>query len=154
MLKRAIYIAAFLVGTLGVMTCVSFRRIVPEAAPGVYGAIFEPLHPYVMWTTDARNCVLMVARTLDTLAKFLVVRPLLTVDSLTWIAVPTEKADGTFIYNGASVWGYFSNDTIYISAQRVLAREVVKHEFMHGIVASRGEWNVLHGLPWGICEFL
>lgn len=118
---------------------------------------------YALWFQEAHVCALNLQRLRGDSAGFTVDTVAVDLSAITWIAVPTERYDGSFAgmlrQNGDSlfVWGMTSarGDTMWLPAPFLQVKRFVKHEAMHIVVHSPGEQIIgAHGLPWGFCEYL
>ncbi len=127
------------------------------------GLTYSPPPIYGLWFREAHICALSLQRVRGVAAEFSVDTIAADLNAITWIAVPTERADWSFAgmlnRNGDTifVWGMTSagNDTIWLPAPALQSKGLLKHEAMHIFVASPGENNIgAHGLPWGFCEFV
>lgn len=132
----------------------------PYRIPG-----FEITPPaiYLTWIAQAHNCAFRLRAVLGDSAQFTVDADAIDLSKITWIAVPTERRDRSFVGeispkgDSLRVAGLTSAraDTIWIAAPLLEVGEVVKHEAMHVFVHSVSEFNYgPHGLPWGFCEWL
>ena len=139
------------------------RRPPSSSAEPLFFYTINPHPVYQQWLIEVTGCA-VAAASIDT--TFVVERIVPHIDSIVWLAVPTEEEDGRFrveplgfvagFHAGglADSVGQFSRDTIGLSAQGLLVRRLVKHELLHAIVHSRTEFNIKkHGRPWGFCEF-
>lgn len=119
-------------------------------------AEFPPPPEYFIWATEVANCV----RILDPLDSTWTSERLdATPDSIVWVAVPSERPDGSFEIKGLRYLGLrigaVGADTIFVSGQHMLSKSLIKHELMHVYVNSETErTHGAHGPPWGLCEFV
>lgn len=143
-------------------SCIVRRSPASNAEPLFFYAV-NPPPVYQQWLIEVTRCAAGAA-SIDT--TFVVERIVQHVDSIVWLAVPTEEPDGRFraepigsvsgYHTGgrADSTGQFSRDTIGLSGQGLLVRRLVKHELLHAIVRSQTEFVIKkHGRPWGFCEY-
>lgn len=140
---------------LFMLSCTLFKARVEPVALNI--ATFDPPVVYQRWADQAMACVQAMADGTTTVLPFEIEHNAVNVNQFTWIAVLTEQSDGGFPCEAPanSCAGKFNYpDTVYISGQYIQTPWVIKHEVMHYIVKSKGEKNLTHGPPWGLCEFL
>ena len=133
-----------------------FLRYAPPAPVSNATYIYPPFPIYQKWLMEVEACAVGTSR-ID--SSFTIERLLEAVDSVVWIAVPTERSDGRFqapsgkFFSGMRI-GPVGADTIFLSGQGLWSERLVKHELLHIIVASPTEDLPQHGRPWGLCEFV
>lgn len=137
---------------LGALTC-AFPSRHPVVEPVFSVVRYNPLPVYQLWIDRSLNCAVMLLKNADT-ATFKIEHDSVNVTDFTWLAVPSERADGGFPCRFGYCSGMFRHDTVFISGQRITDPVVVSHELMHYAIESPGEDFPIHGPPWGLCEFI
>lgn len=139
--------------SLLMLSCSWFKA--PEEATPLNLATFQPPAIYQHWADQAMACVQAMADGTTTKLPFEIEHNKVDVNQIIWLAVLTEQADGGFPCSIKSCAGRFNSpDTIYVSGQYIQTPWVIKHEIMHYIVKSKGEYKLPHGPPWGLCEYV
>jgi hypothetical protein len=119
----------------------------------MYG--FSPPPIYQTWLEQVQTCATILAMD-DT--SFTIEHLVKSVNEVSWFAIPTEREDGAFILKGELIngirMGPIGQDSILLSGQQLGSARLVKHELMHIIVQKGTEWELMHGRPWGLCEYL
>lgn len=134
--------------------CVACRHSAPVTQPTLLTVIrVPPPAAYNVWLDQVKGCLQYLLRADSTLPFHVVIWPA-SVDSLTWLATPTEDADGGFPCRGERCLGMTRHDSVVVSGQQLGNPVVVKHELLHVLVDSPTESQRPHGLPWGFCEFV
>jgi len=160
MRRASLFCAVVVMISCGVLRDKSAPTPLRAAIPGFSYSIF-PI--YYKWFTEAHSCALNLQRLKGDSANFTVDTVAYELSKITWIAVPTEREDGRFLgmitSRGDSVWVMgmtaASLDTIWIAMPLIQNPIIVKHEAMHVVVHSPGEFVIgKHGLPWGFCEYI
>ena len=121
-------------------------------------AVFQPLPVYQVWADQAADCVRSLPVDAQSEVPYKIVHDHVDVRVFKWLAVFTERDDGTFVCGDGkqSCFGEFvAPDSIFVSGQGLQAAWLIRHEVMHYLVESPGEAVYgNHGAPWGLCEFI